>query len=234
MRRITRSLLAHWQYIAGMFLLFMVELYCITGISDSVYGMRDTGAGNAGIEYMVADALTSDAWQKVELYMSDSERSKWNDCYEKGEDGLYYLQDSFCSQNSLEELEQTFLMPQAVVRRISELDPDTFSEILKENGELEKTDYLEIRDIMEELLEKEGSRSIRQYAMDFVKEQSGSAGVDLVRKKTRYLSGSIFWILLYILFLAAAIVGMGYLTEYTGRMLGRRMEEPQLLSLIHI
>ena len=230
MKRIIRNLLAHWQYAAGMFLLFIVELYCITGISDSVYGVRDTGAGKSGIEYMVSDALTSDAWQKAELYMSDSERSKWNDCYEKREDGLYYLRDSFRSQNSLEELEKFFLMPQAVVRKISELDQDTFSDILKENGEPEKTDYLEIRDIMEELLEREGSQEIRRYAMDFVREQSREAGVDLVRKKTRYLSGSIFLIVLYLLVLGAAVVGMSCLTEYTQRLTGRWIQEPELRS----
>lgn len=230
MKRIIRNLLAHWKYAAGMFLLFIVELYCITGISDSVYGVRDTGAGKSGIEYMVSDALTSDAWQKAELYMSDSERSKWNDCYEKREDGLYYLRDSFRSQNSLEELEKLFLMPQAVVRKISELDQDTFSDILKENGEPEKTDYLEIRDIMEELLEREGSQEIRRYAMDFVREQSREAGVDLVRKKTRYLSGSIFLIVLYLLVLGAAVVGMSCLTEYTQRLTGRWIQEPELRS----
>ncbi|MDY2626862.1 MAG: hypothetical protein SOW08_00885 [Lachnospiraceae bacterium] len=230
MKRIIRNLLVHWQYAAGMFLLFIVELYCITGISDSVYGVRDTGAGKSGIEYMVSDALTSDAWQKAELYMSDSERSKWNDCYEKREDGLYYLRDSFRSQNSLEELEKFFLMPQAVVRKISELDQDTFSDILKENGEPEKTDYFEIRDIMEELLEREGSQEIRRCAMDFVREQSGEAGVDLVRKKTRYLSGSIFLIVLYLLVLGAAVVGMSCLTEYTQRLTGRWIQEPELRS----
>lgn len=230
MKRIIRNLLAHWQYAAGMFLLFIVELYCITGISDSVYGVRDTGAGKSGIEYMVSDALTSDAWQKAELYMSDSERSKWNDCYEKREDGLYYLRDSFRSQNSLEELEKFFLMPQAVVRKISELDQDTFSDILKENGEPEKTDYLEIRDIMEELLEREGRQEIRRCAMDFVREQSGEAGVDLVRKKTRYLSGSIFLIVLYLLVLGVAVVGMSCLTEYTQRLTGRWIQEPELRS----
>lgn len=234
MRRITRILLAHGQYAAGMFLLLIAELYCITGISDSVYGMRNTGTQSSGIEYMVADALTSDAWQKVELYMSDSERTKWNDCYEKREDGLYYLRDSFRSQSSLEELEQSFFMPQAIVRKISELDQDVFSDILKEYGETEKTDYQEVRDIMEELLEEEGSREIRQYVMAFVREESEAAGVDLVKKQTRYVSGSIFLMVLYLMILTAAAVGMAYLTEYMQRLLGRWIQEPELRSAEHL
>lgn len=230
MKRITKNLLAHWQYVGGIFLLFIVELYCITGISDCIYNMKNTGAKSSGIEYMVADALTSDAWQRVELYMSDSERAQWNRCYEKREDGLYYLSDSFKSQSSMEGLEKSFLMSQAIVWQLSHMDQEVLSDLLEENGELEKTDYMEIRDLMEVQLEKAGEQEISRYAMSFVREQSEKAGVNLMERKTRYLSGTVFLIVLYLLVLTASAVGMAYLTGFTQRLMGKWIQEPQLRS----
>lgn len=228
MKRIMKNLLAHWQYVGGIFLLFLIELYCITGVSGSVYRMRDTGAKSSGIQYMVADALTPDAWQRVELYMSDSERSLWNDCYEKKEDGFYYLDDRFKTSDSMSELERKFLVPQAVVRKLSVMDQEELESLLKENGDLTKTDYQEIRDLMEEQLEMAGNRETENCAMSFVREQSEKAGVDLVGKKTRYLSGSVFMIVLYLLVFAASVVGTVYLTGEMQRIIGKWIQEPEV------
>lgn len=228
MKRITKNLLAHWQYVGGIFLLFLVELYCIMGISGSVYGMKDTGTESSGIKYMVADALMPDAWQRVELYMSDSEKSLWNDCYEKKEDGIYYLDDRFKSSDSMAELEQKFMVPQAVVRKLSAMDPDDLERLLEENGNTEKTDYLEVRDLVEELLETAGSQETETCAMSFVREQSEEAGVDLVEKKTRYLSGAVFLIVLYLLVFAASVVGTVYLAGFMQRLIGRWIQEPEV------
>ena len=228
MKRIMKNLLAHWQYVGGIFLLFLIELYCITGVSGSVYRMRDTGAKSSGIQYMVADALTPDAWQRVELYMSDSERSLWNDCYEKKEDGFYYLDDRFKTSDSMSELERKFLVPQAVVQKLSVMDQEELDSLLEENGDLAKTDYQEIRDLMEEQLEKAGNQETESCAMSFVRKQSEKAGVDLVGKKTRYLSGSVFMIVLYLLVFAASVVGTAYLTGETRRIIGKRIQEPEV------
>ena len=228
MKRIMKNLLAHWQYVGGIFLLFLIELYCITGVSGSVYRMRDTGAKSSGIQYMVADALTPDAWQRVELYMSDSERSLWNDCYEKKEDGFYYLDDRFKTSDSMSELERKFLVPQAVVQKLSVMDQEELESLLEENGDLAKTDYQEIRDLMEEQLEKAGNQETESCAMSFVRKQSEKAGVDLVGKKTRYLSGSVFMIVLYLLVFAASVVGTAYLTGETRRIIGKWIQEPEV------
>ena len=228
MKRIMKNLLAHWQYVGGIFLLFLIELYCITGVSGSVYRMRDTGAKSSGIQYMVADALTPDAWQRVELYMSDSERSLWNDCYEKKEDGFYYLDDRFKTSDSMSELERKFLVPQAVVQKLSVMDQEELESLLEENGDLAKTDYQEIRDLMEEQLEKAGNQETESCAMSFVRKQSEKAGVDLVGKKTRYLSGSVFMIVLYLLVFAASVVGTAYLTGETRRIIGKWLQEPEV------
>lgn len=228
MKRIMKNLLAHWQYVGGIFLLFLIELYCITGVSGSVYRMRDTGAKSSGIQYMVADALTPDAWQRVELYMSDSERSLWNDCYEKKEDGIYYLDDRFKTSDSMSELERKFLVPQAVVQKLSVMDQEELESLLEENGDLAKTDYQEIRDLMEEQLEMAGNQETESCAMSFVRKQSEKASVDLVGKKTRYLSGSVFMIVLYLLVFAASVVGTAYLTGETRRIIGKWIQEPEV------
>ncbi|MDD7388627.1 MAG: hypothetical protein PUG60_03020 [Lachnospiraceae bacterium] len=228
MKRITKNLLANWQYVGGLFLLFLVELYCIAGISDSVYRMRNTGAESSGIQYMAADALTQDAWQRAELYMSDSEKALWNDCYEKKEDGLYYLDDRYKSSDSMSELEEKFRVPQAVVWKLSVMDQKELDDFLEENGGLERTDYLEIRDLLEEQLEKAGNQETDSCAMAFVREQSEAAGVDLVEKKTRYLSGTVFLIILYLMFFAASAVGSVYLAGLIQRLIGKWIQEPEM------
>ncbi len=228
MKRITKNLLVYWQYLGGVLLLFLVQIFSIVSIAKSVQGMRSTGAENSGIEYMVSEAVTSDGWQQVELYMSDLEKSEWNSSYEKGEDGIYYLKDSLKGQQSMADLEETFLVPQAVVWKISQMEEEARNSLMEEYGSPFQIDYMQLRDDIEAKLEALGAKEIQNCAMQFVQEQSKAAGVDMGLMKTQYFSGSIFWILLYLLILAGTVVAVYRLFDTTEAFIRRRILEPEV------
>lgn len=228
MKRIAKNLLVYWKYLGGALLLFLVQIYCITGIAEAVHGMRNTGAQKSGIEYMVSEALAADAWKNVELYMSDSEKSEWSNCYEKAEDGLYYLNDSMKGEKSLRALEQKFMIPQAIVGKLSQMKKEELRSLMGEADSPFAVDYMEIRDLMEGELEAEGDKKIQAYALQFVREQSEAAGVDLQKKTTQYIWGAVFQILVYMVVLAGSIAGMLYLTGSMERVIGRWIQEPEI------
>ena len=226
MKRITRNLLAYWKFWGGMILLFGLMVYSTVMIGERVHDMRYTGGRNSGMAYAVADALSSDAFEKVALYMSDSERMEWENSYEKQEDGRYWLRDVQKTDGTRTRLEQLFGVSQAVVQRLSQMSAKERNRFLEEYG-LDKTDYLEIRDVMEADLEKEGTKAIQQDALQFVKDQSREAGVNLERKQTRYLMTSLLFLLLHVLLIAAATAGIGTLLQQLLRLLERRIQEPE-------
>ena len=73
MKRILGNLRAYWQYLGGAFLLFLIQMYCICGIADSVYGLKNTGADSQGMEFALATALSDDAFGQVGIYMTAAE-----------------------------------------------------------------------------------------------------------------------------------------------------------------
>ncbi len=225
MKRITKNLLVYWQFLGGVLLLFLIQISCINGISHSAHGMKHTGAGDQGIAYRVSEAMTSDAWQQVELYMSDLEQVTWNSSYEKADDGIYYLKDSLKNEKNMKNLEQMFLVPQAVVWKISTLEQSARTSLLEEYGSPFEIDYRKLRDDMEAKLEGMGTETISEYAMQFVQVQSQNAGVDLGLMKTQYFSGSIFWILFWLLVLAGSAVAVKQLLERTEQFIRRRITE---------
>lgn len=225
MKRITKNLLVYWQFLGSVLLLFLIQISCINGISHSVHGMKQTGAGNQGIAYRVSEAITSDAWQQVELYMSDLEQVSWNSSYEKADDGIYYLKDSLKTEKNMKNLEQMFLVPQAVVWKISTLEQSERTSLLEEYGSPFEINYSKLRDDIEAELEGMGSETISEYAMQFVQVHSQNAGVDLGLMKTQYFSGSIFLILFWLLVLAGSAVAVKQLLEKTEQFIRRRITE---------
>lgn len=228
MKRITKNLLIDWKYLGGILLLFCVQIYSITGIADAVYEIKNTGAQKSGIEYMVSEVLTAAAWKNVELYMSDSEKAEWNNCYTKEEDGLYYLSDAMKSESSLSVLEQKFMIPQAIVWKLSQMEEEELGDFMEEEDSPFTADYMAIRDWMEEQLELEGKQTIQDYALSFVREQSRIVGVDLQEKTTQYIWGEVFRILFCVILLAGSMIGTSYLADLVERRIGRRIQEPEV------
>lgn len=228
MKRITKNLLIYWRYLGGILLLFCIQLYSITGVSDAIYGMRSTGAQKSGIEYIVSEALTAGAWKNVELYMSDSEKAEWSNCYTKAEDGFYYLNDAMKGESSLSALEQKFLVPQAIVWKLLQMDDEELDEWMGEDDSPFVADYMAIRDWMEGQLEAEGEQAIQDYALAFVREQSRIAGVDLQEKTARYIWGAAFRIIFCVILLAGSMIGTSYLADLADRKIGQRIQEPEV------
>ncbi|MDO5409029.1 MAG: hypothetical protein Q4F21_01075 [Lachnospiraceae bacterium] len=240
MKRIIRNLWIDWRNLGILLLIILVQMYCAVKTADTVYEMRSTGAGDSGIEYAVAQKLTSDGFQRVRLYMSDSERMEWENCYEKTEDGFYCLSESCKLQNRLEELDGRFLIPQAVAQKLSQMSKGEVEAFLKEraeksgitgsgeDGALKTTDYLEVRDLMEHEFGQDEEKEIRSLAISFVRKQSDVTGVDLEKIQTRYLSGSVFWIILNLLLIAGTAVGAFLLCGTQEQLIGRRIREAEV------
>lgn len=228
MERIIKNLLVYWKYLGGAFLLILVQLYSFTGMAASLYHVRDTGADKSGIEYTVADVLTFDGWQQAELFMSDSEKAEWNHCYEKGSDGMYYFRDALKNERNLSSLEKQFRVAQAIVWQLSLMETDEVNALLEEYGSPFDTDYMGIRDRLEEQLDQKGNKTMQEYALHFVKEQSELAGVDLKQVKTQYISGSVFRIVFYLILAGVSIFGAFHLLATTAQWIGRRIQEPEV------
>lgn len=238
MKRILGNLRAYWQYLGGAFLLFLIQMYCICGIADSVYGLKNTGADSHGMEFALATALPFDAFGQAGMYMTAAELADWQNSYQLEEDGLYHLKKSFQMQDKLQEMEDEFLIPQAVAWRASRQETDSAGE----NEEMDDIfvtgedavqieipeDPMEVRDALEMQMEAEGKDAVRNAALAFVHKHSSEAGVDLAAIKSRYVINTVFRIVFSLFVLAAVTVVICNTIGKTMILIRKRMEEPDV------
>lgn len=238
MKRILGNLRVYWQYLGGAFLLFLIQMHCICGIADSVYGLKNTGADSQGMKFALASALTFDAFGQAGMYMTAAELADWQNSYQLEEDGLYHLKKSFQMQDKLQEMENEFLIPQAVAWRADRQKTDSSEEnellddIFVSGEEAVRIeipeDPMEVRDSLEMQMEEEGTDAARQAAMEFVQEHSREAGVDLAAMKSRYVSTAVFNIVFYLFVLTAVTVVICYVIGRVIILIRKRMEEPDV------
>lgn len=238
MKRILGNLRAYWQYLGGAFLLFLIQMYCICGIADSIYGLKNTGADSQGMEFALATALPYDAFGQAGMYMTAAELADWQNSYQLEEDGLYHLKKSFQMQDKLQEMEEEFLIPQAVAWRASRQEKSSVGE----NEEMDDIfvtgedavrieipeDPMEVRDTLEIQMEAEGKNVVRNEALAFVHKHSSEAGVDLAAIKSGYVLNAVFRIVFSLFVLAAVTLVICNTIDKTMTLIRKRMDEPDV------
>ena len=204
MKKYTQMVHNHGLLAAAVLALFLLQLTFLGGLSDNLHNLRTPDTGDHGRQYLVAESMTSATWEKITFYMTDSEKASWTQSYEKDAEGDYILLKSVQFEDTLEELENRFLMPQAVVWQIGRTDSQEAFERMTARG-YDPNDYMSVRDYYEEVLEAKGDEAVRQAAASLISQEgtltetSGSAGGFYVRK--------ILWILTFLVLTALSAAG---------------------------
>lgn len=129
MGRIFKNMIPYWYWILMIFALLSVQAYCDLALPQYTSDIIDVGIQNKGISHILPDKMSSEEYEEVMLFMTDSEKEVWQEAYEK-EDDSYVLAD--LPEERLEELDEELLTAIVLTYQMGHMSEAQFKETIKQ------------------------------------------------------------------------------------------------------
>lgn len=108
MSKIFKNMIPYWKSIVIIIALLFVQAWCDLALPSYTSDIIDVGIQNNGVEHIVPEALTAEAFEMAELFMTDEEADLWESIYEQDGD-IYRLQVT--AESELNEIDDTLAVP---------------------------------------------------------------------------------------------------------------------------
>jgi ABC-type multidrug transport system, ATPase and permease components len=128
MIKIFRNFRPFWKMIVVIVLLLVVQAYCDLSMPAYTAGIIDVGITNSGVEHILPEKIKADEFKAAELFMSDSEKTSWENSYK--EDGDVYVL-TVTDKDKLNKLDDQLLTPIVLTYQLGHMTESTFKETLK-------------------------------------------------------------------------------------------------------
>lgn len=89
--QIFRNLKPYWKSVIIIALLLVLQAYCDLSLPDYTSKLIDTGIQNYGIGNCSPKQIPEKAYNVIDRFMDDDEKTVWEKYYKDGSDGYYYL-----------------------------------------------------------------------------------------------------------------------------------------------
>ena len=132
MSKIFKNMIPYWKSIIIIFALLFVQAWCDLALPSYTSDIIDVGIQNNGVEHIVPEALTAEAFEMAELFMTDEEADLWESIYEQDGD-IYRLQVT--SESELNEIDDTLAVPLIMNYQMSVMEDSEVKELVaKQTG----------------------------------------------------------------------------------------------------
>lgn len=132
MSKIFKNMIPYWKSIIIIFALLFVQAWCDLALPSYTSDIIDVGIQNNGVEHIVPEALTAEAFEMAELFMTDEEADLWESIYEQDDD-IYRLQVT--SRSELNEIDDTLAVPLIMNYQMSAMEESAVKELVaKQTG----------------------------------------------------------------------------------------------------
>lgn len=111
-----------------LLLVLVVQAYCDISIPSYMQDLIDTGIQNKGIEHIMPSKTTKDEYNEAQIFMSDDEKSLWQDSYEL-KSGKYELKVK--DESKLKELDKKLLKPIVLTYQLGHMTEKQFKKTIK-------------------------------------------------------------------------------------------------------
>ena len=81
MLRLFKNMKSHLHYVVIIILLLVVQAFCDLALPDYTSKIIDTGIQNSGIEHIAPEWISDDEYALAEIFMTDEEKSEWENLY---------------------------------------------------------------------------------------------------------------------------------------------------------
>ena len=124
MGKLFKNLKPYWSSVLLILVLLVVQAFCDLSLPQYTSDIIDTGIQNSGVEHILPEQITAEAFENAQLFMTESEKQKWQNAYD-GEQRKESL-----SGKDLDELDSDLLVPVLLNYQMSMMSEDSFREML--------------------------------------------------------------------------------------------------------
>ena len=232
MRHIFSNLKKYWYLVIMIVALLIVQAYCDLSLPDYTSSIIDVGITNSGVEHVVPEYMTEKSYKMIELFLTEEEKSVWNDAFTFDDsEKNYRLKNT--DKDNWEKLDNEFQKPIAIVYMMSSqensdmkdmdmtnMNPQSMTseqqmkmkEAFDELGVDMKspTLMLDIRQVFEKKMSAMGDSMISTFAKKFAKQEYEACGIDVNKMQSNYmwLTGGKMIAMTLVMALAAILVGL--------------------------
>mgnify|MGYP002276932849 CR=1 FL=1 len=227
MSKIFKNMIPYWKSIIIIFALLFVQAWCDLALPSYTSDIIDVGIQNNGVEHIVPEALTAEAFEMAELFMTDEEADLWESIYEQDDD-IYRLQVT--SRSELNEIDDTLAVPLIMNYQMSVMEDSEVKEHVAkptgaDAGTLEKDTLLSMRDSMEETIDTMGSSLVKSMGAAYAVSCDKAAGIDVEKIQKSYLVTAGLKMVGMALMIGIVTVLVGFFASRVGAGIGRTLRE---------
>lgn len=125
MRKIFKNMIPYWKSVVLIIFLLFVQAWCDLSLPQYTSNIIDVGILGNGVEHILPEAMTEKEFLFAELFMTDEEKTLWENSYEKS---AQCYERKELDRETLEEYDNVFLIPLIVNSQMSAMEEDTLKE----------------------------------------------------------------------------------------------------------
>lgn len=215
MGKIFKNLIPYWKSVIVIILLLVIQAWCDLSLPQYTSDIIDTGIQNGGIEHVLPEAMTSEEFEKAQIFMTEDEITEWKNAYTKDED-IYRRKDF--SKEELEELDDKFIVPLLLNYQVSSsgTDPALLAQMPK--GQVR-----EMRKQVEDTMETMGDSMVSSMGIAYAKQCNEDARLDMDQIQKEYLILSGAKMLLIALLAAVVAILVSLIASRVGAGIGKNL-----------
>lgn len=150
MGKILKNLRPYWHIVVVIILLLGVQAYCDLALPQYTSDIIDVGIQNRGVEHILPERMTAEEYDMARLFMTKSEKAKFEQSYEKREDIYWCIAD----EDALDALDEELLTPIILTYRMANMSEADFrrtlTDAMEQNEQLQSvSDQLEAASLEE-------------------------------------------------------------------------------------
>lgn len=135
MIQIFKNLAVHWKMVILIFALLIVQAYCDLSLPQYTSDIIDVGIQNGGVEHILPEAIRAEEYESAILFMKETEREIFEECYEKDDDIYRRKVDE---EERLEQLDSDLIMAILIDYQMEAVEVEQFKKSLWENDRMQQ------------------------------------------------------------------------------------------------
>lgn len=206
MGRIFKNLVPYWKSVIMILVLLVLQAFCDLSLPQYTSDIIDVGIQNKGVGHVMPEAVTEDEYNLAQLFMTDSEKTIWQESYDN-DNGIYRC--NVRSEKKLSSYDDELVLPLIINNQMTDEEKQKFL-AMSQAGMLSDEMVSQIREKAEETVDTMGSTLVKSMGIAYAVKQDTKAGIDMDALQTKYLwvSGAKMIAMALLVALTTVLVGL--------------------------
>ena len=217
MGRIFKNLVPYWKSVIMILVLLVLQAFCDLSLPQYTSDIIDVGIQNKGVGHVMPEAVTEDEYNLAQLFMTDSEKTIWQESYDS-DNGIYRC--NVKSEKKLSSYDDELVLPLIINNQMADEEKQKLL-AMSQAGMLSDEMVSQIREKAEETVDTMGSTLVKSMGIAYAVKQDTNAGIDMDALQTKYLLGSGAKMIAMALLVALTTVLVGFVASRVAAGIGR-------------